>query len=58
MRRTFLLGALALLLSLGSGCASVIRLELPDEFKHKKLKEDPPISMILPQAHAPAFQEA
>jgi hypothetical protein len=36
----------ALLALLGSGCARVLRLEIPDEFKKKKLKEDPPISCL------------
>jgi hypothetical protein len=39
---------LALLALLSSGCAGVLRLERPDEFKKKKLKEDPPISQSRP----------
>lgn len=43
--------ALLPLLALGCcGCASLVRLEIPDEFKKKKLKEDPPISLIQPPA--------
>ncbi len=30
------------------GCASIVKLETPDEFKKKKMKEDPPISLLRP----------
>jgi hypothetical protein len=58
MPKITLVLTLALLLSLGSGCAKLIRLEIPDEFKKKKLKEDPPISMILPAPPRGAEMEA
>ena len=28
------------------GCASLVRIELPDEFKDKKVKEDPPVGLF------------
>lgn len=49
MRRVTLL---LMTLSWLSGCASVVRFELPDELKGKKLKEDPPISML----HRPSVE--
>ena len=35
-----------LLMALATGCASVLRFELPAELKGKKLKEDPPITLL------------
>lgn len=58
MPKSMLFVALTLLLSLGAGCAKFVRLEIPDEFKMKKLKEDPPISMNHPQALKGASREA
>lgn len=51
MRRKglYLLGVLCLA-GLLSGCASVISLQTPDEFKDMKVKEDPPGTM-LPEPH-------
>ncbi|HTB34367.1 MAG TPA: hypothetical protein VK842_05855 [bacterium] len=47
-RRTLLL-----LLALGwalmaSGCAGVVEFQMPDQYKDKKLKEDPPGSYLAP----------
>ena len=52
LRRTLLL-----LLALGwalmaSGCAGVIEFQMPEQYKAKKLKEDPPGSFYVP-ADAP-----
>jgi hypothetical protein len=47
-----------LLFSSLSGCASFVRMELPDELKTKKLKEDPPISMNRPAIYPRQTREA
>ena len=58
MPKFFLVIAVTLFLILGAGCAKFVRFEIPDEFKKKKLKEDPPISMIQPTAPEGATKEA
>ncbi len=46
MKRSAWILVLGLVLCLGSGCAHWVRLETPEEFKKKKMKEDPPISYV------------
>jgi hypothetical protein len=40
---------LVFLAVLSGGCAGVVSLRLPEEFKNKKLIEDPPASSCLPE---------
>lgn len=47
IRSLKLLAALAAGLAL-SGCAGIVEIRVPREFKDKKKVEDPPLSMILP----------
>ena len=46
LKRSMLLGALGLACICFSGCASIIDFNVPAEFQGKKVKEDPPGTML------------
>ena len=51
--RRILLLILALAWALmASGCAGVVEFKMPEQFRDKKVKEDPPGSFYVPQGRA------
>jgi hypothetical protein len=49
LKKRILWTALLAAFALGTGaCASVVKFELPERYKQKKLKEDPPVSFVHP----------